>query len=107
MVDHIDDYLAQTASKRIYLYTIFISPSLPLSFLVTYHCDPLAKNLALLMAVRSFIIGGNEGLFAEREIRKKLMKEWEDMRVLVVVVVVVVLEVAAVLVVVVVVKGVL
>ena len=60
------------------------------------------------MAVRSFIIGGNEGLFAEREIRKKLMKEWEDMRVLVVVVVVVVLEVAAVLVVVVVVvKGVL
>ena len=59
------------------------------------------------MAVRSFIIGGNEGLFAGREIRKKLMKEWEDMRVLVVVVVVVVLEVAAVLVVVVVVKGVL
>ena len=55
------------------------------------------------MAVRSFIIGGNEGLFAEREIRKKLMKEWEDMRVLVVV-----LEVAAVLVVVVVVvEGVL
>ena len=107
MVDHIDDYLAQTASKRIYLYTIFISPSLPLSFLVTYHCDPLVKNLDLLMAVRSFIIGGNEGLFAEREIRKKLMKEWEDMRVLVVVVVVVVLEVAAVLVVVVVVKGVL
>ena len=107
MVDHIDDYLAQTASKRIYLYTIFISPSLPLSFLVTYHCDSLVKNLALLMAVRSFIIGGNEGLFAEREIRKKLMKEWEDMRVLVVVVVVVVSEVAAVLVVVVVVKGVL
>ena len=108
MVDHIDDYLAQTASKRIYLYTIFISPSLPLSFLVTYHCDPLVKNLALLMAVRSFIIGGNEGLSAEREIRKKLMKEWEDMRVLVVVVVVVVvLEVAAVLVEVVFVKGVL
>ena len=59
------------------------------------------------MAVRSLIIGDNEGLFAEREIRKKLMKEWEDMRVLVVVVVVVVLDVAAVLVVVVVVKGVL
>ena len=52
------------------------------------------------MAVRSFIIGGNEGLSAEREIRKKLMKEWEDMRVLVVVVVI--LEVAVVLVVVVV-----
>ena len=32
MVDHIDDYLAQTESKRIYLYTIFISPSLPFSF---------------------------------------------------------------------------
>ena len=92
MVDHIDDYLAQTASKKFFLYTIFISPSLPLSFFVTYHCDPLVKNLALLMAVRSFIIGGNEGLFAEREIRKKLMKEWEDMRVLVVVVVVVILE---------------
>ena len=46
-------------------------------------------------------------MFAEREIRKKLMKEWEDMRVLVVVVVVVVLEVAAVLVEVVFVKGVL
>ena len=108
MVDHIDDYLAQTASKRIFLYTVFISPSLPLSFFVTYHCDPLVKNLALLMAVRSFIIGGNEGLSAEREIRKKLMKEWEDMRVLVVVVVVVVvLEVAAVLVEVVFVKGVL
>ena len=107
MVDHINDYLAQTASKRIYLYTIFISPSLPLSFLVTYHCDPLVKNLALLMAVRSFIIGGNEGLSAEREIRKKLMKEWEDMRLLcLVVVVVVVLEVAVVLVVVVV-KGIL
>ena len=56
------------------------------------------------MAVRSFIIGGNEGLSAEREIRKKLMKEWEDMRVLVVVVAI--LEVAVVLVVVVVVKGV-
>ena len=52
------------------------------------------------MAVRSFIIGGNEGLSAEREIRKKLMKEWEDMRVLVVVVAI--LEVAVVLVVVVV-----
>ena len=107
MVDHIDDYLAQSASKMIYLFIEFISPSLPLSFLVTYHCDLLVKNLALLMAVRSFIIGGNEGLFAEREIRKKLMKEWEDMRVLVVVVVVVVLEVAAVLVEVVFVKGVL
>ena len=103
MVDHIDDYLAQTASKRIFLYTVFISPSLPLSFFVTYHCDPLVKNLALLMAVRSFIIGGNEGLSAEREIRKKLMKEWEDMRV---VVVVVSLEVAVVLVVAVV-KGIL
>ena len=102
MVDHINDYLAQTASKRIHLYTIFISPSLPLSFFVIYHCDPLVKNLALLMAVRSFIIGGNEGLSAEREIRKKLMKEWEDMRVLVVVVVGVTLEVAVVLVVVVV-----
>ena len=104
MVDHIDDYLAQTASKRIFLYTVFISPSLPLSFFVIYHCDPLVKNLALLMAVRSFIIGGNEGLSAEREIRKKLMKEWEDMRVLVVVVAI--LEVAVVLVVVVV-KGIL
>ena len=41
-------------------------------------------------------------MFAEREIRKKLMKEWEDMRVLVVVVAI--LEVAVVLVVVVV-KG--